>query len=55
MSSDYFVGKIVNPSKQLDYYGNWSITLIYFNYQKIYLGVRMYYLPITRVKDGIGV
>lgn len=55
MSSDYFVGKIVNPSKLSDYYVNWSITRIYFSYQKIYLGVRMFCLPITRVKDGIGV
>jgi hypothetical protein len=55
MSSDYFVGKIVNPSKLLDYYGNWSITRIYFNYQMICLGVRMCCLPIIRVKDGIGV
>jgi hypothetical protein len=55
MSSDYFVVKIVNPSKLLDYYGNWSITLIYFNYQKIYLGVKMFCLPIIRAKAGIGV
>ena len=55
MSSDYFVGKIVNLSKLLDYYVNWLITLIYFNYQKIYLGVRMSCLPIIRVKAGIEV
>ena len=55
MSSDYFVVKTVNLSKLLDYYVNWLITRIYFSYQKIYLGVRMCYLPIIRVKDGIGV
>lgn len=55
MSSDYFVGKIVNLSKLSDYYENWSITPIYFSYQKIYLGVRMCCLPIIRVKAGIEV
>lgn len=52
MSSDYFVVKTVNLSKLSVYCENWLITRIYFNYQKIYLGVRMCYLPIIRVKDG---
>ena len=55
MSSDYSVVKILNHSKRSVCYVNWSIIRIYFNYQKIYLGVKMCCLPITRVKDGIGV
>jgi hypothetical protein len=53
MSSDYYAVKIPNLSKPLVYFESWSITRIYFNYQKIYLGVKMSCLPIIRVKEGI--
>lgn len=55
MSSAYYVVKTLNRLKQSDYYGNWSITPIYFNYQTIFLGVRMFCLPIIRVRVEIEV
>ena len=53
-SNVYYVVRTLNLWRRSDYFENWSITLIYFNYQKIYLGVRMSCRMITRVKDGIG-